>query len=335
MMGETNLPAWLPRLLLVALALALLIVSVSGYIRLVETGLGCEDWPACYGFYHYNESAQGVNVLMEQGEQSPHRTARVSHRLVTSTLGAIILFVFVTSWRRPGYQLGKVVPSVLLLLTVVLASIGRIHPSQPLPILTLGNFMGGLLLVVLIFYLYLRVNDSPSRAVKTPFTPLIRLGMLVVVTQVILGGWTSANYAGASCKGLFECSGVIQENTGQVEAQVPAQSFFSVEQLELNESNQVIANDKMSAVQFAHHIIAAVTLFYFVFLFMLLVRSERRLQNSCMVVLVMVFAQCLIGVVALAFEMPLLVISLHNLLSAFLLIAITSLNVKTSLRGSL
>ena len=325
--GDRHAPAWLSRLLLVALGLAILTVTISSYIRLAESGLGCDDWPSCFGQYHYNESAQGINVLMEKGEHSPHRMVRVAHRLVTSTLGAIILFVFITSW-RPAYRgiLGRLVPTSLLLLTVILASIGRIHPVQPLPILTLSNFVGGLLLVVLIFYLYLRTTLFPDSAIKTKMSPLLRLGMLIVALQILLGGWTSANYAGASCDGLFACQTSEQENIGIVEALLPVQALL------LDGNKQVVIGAKMPVIQLAHHVLALFTLLYFVFLVVVLMRSERRLYNPCLLVLAMLILQCLLGLTALAFQLPLVIISIHNLLAALLLISVTSLNMKTTSR---
>ena len=314
---------------MLALLLSLLTVSVSGYIRLVESGLGCEDWPNCYGQYNYNESAQGVNVLMHKGEQSSHRIARVAHRLVTSVLGGIILFIFVTAMRRSEFGLGKIAPASLLIATIILASIGSIHPVQPLPILRQANFLGGLFLVSISFYLFLRVRISPVDKIKTKLYPLVRLGLLVIVTQIILGGWASANYAAVSCESLFECHSSEHQNV------VVAGGLLSVKPLQLDENKQVIIDSRMQTFQFVHHVLAVSALLYFIFLTMVLIRSERKLKNNGIAILALMIVQCLLGLIALDFQLPLVIIVLHNFLSALLIIATISLNVKTISRVSL
>ena len=206
---QNKAPAWLRNLLRVALCFSFLTVVVSSYIRIVESGAGCQPWPGCYGQYLNNQSAQGLNVLMSQGELSPQRGARIMHRLVTSALGLMILTLFILS-RRPDYRmlLGQATPAILLVLTLILASIGMIHPLQPSPLLILSNFIGGLMLLRLLFSLHLRLStwqnidntQNPNKIVPTSFVKTsIKVGLLMITLQIFLGGWTSANYAGASC----------------------------------------------------------------------------------------------------------------------------------------
>lgn len=202
-------------LLRVALCFSLFTVVVSSYIRIVESGAGCQPWPGCYGQYLNNQSARGLNVLMSQGELSPQRGARIMHRLVTSALDLMILSLFILS-RRTDYRmlLGQAIPAILLILTLILASIGMIHPLQPSPILILSNFIGGLMLLRLLFSLHLRLStwqnienaQNPNKIVPTSFVKTsIEVGLLMITLQILLGGWTSANYAAASCDALFQC----------------------------------------------------------------------------------------------------------------------------------
>ncbi|RLA03948.1 MAG: hypothetical protein DRQ47_04230, partial [Gammaproteobacteria bacterium] len=64
------LPVLLPRLLVSSLCLALVTVVLSAYLRLAESSIGCEPWPACYGQYHNNESVMGINVLVASSEEN-------------------------------------------------------------------------------------------------------------------------------------------------------------------------------------------------------------------------------------------------------------------------
>ncbi len=334
-------PVWIPRLLLVALILALVTVSVSSYIRLVESGIGCSDWPNCYGYYHNKESAQGINVLTIKGVQSPHRMARVIHRLVTSVLGFIILFIFFVSLRKNyGPMLGRAVPSGLLFLTLLLASIGSIHSQQPLPLLTLANFIGGLLLVVLISYLYVRLIRSGHIFLKTPLNRLIRFASLIILLQVIWGGWTSANYSGSSCDGLFSCQDKISiKNESNSDGIRFISALKPVNKLPLDINSRVKIDKKQSAIQLVHHVLAVISLASFIALVLLVMRSDKQikkqLQGNCFVMLALLVIQFLLGILALILQLPLVVIVMHNLLTAVLLILITSLNITITPRDSL
>lgn len=323
-------PRWLKFLLLTAILLAVLTVVISSYIRLAESGLGCSDWPDCYGFYQYNESAQGVNVLTEKGEDSPHRLARINHRLVTSVLGIIVLLVFMLSFRS-GFSavLGRKIPFGLLILTLMLALIGRIHPTQPLPILTLANFVGGLLLVTFMSILYFRVTNDSVEKIPGPVFWLVRAGLLIVALQIILGGWTSANLAGASCEELFQC------DVKEISLDSTFRALTSSESLALDQNDRVVDDEKMNVIQWIHHLGAVMVLVYFISLIFLLIRLSHRLHLACFGLLALLFAEFLLGMIALSTQLPLLVVVSHNLLAALLLMSTTYLNIKVSKRVSL
>jgi len=316
-----------------ALGLALMTVLVSSYIRLAESGVGCDDWPECYGQYQNNVSAHGINVLTDQGKDSPHRMARIGHRLLTSVLGVIVLSLFIIAWRSKYRALiGRGVPTTMLLLTVILASIGQIHPPQPLPILILANFSGGMLLVALVYYLYARLrSDARYRPVlasginNARLVRWVRAGLLLMLLQLIWGGWASANYAGASCGDLFKCGAIALENS-----QVNNVDLIHFNTLKLDQHGRVMAGSAMQLIQKIHHGLAIFLVFYFVVLAVWLMRAEPKLKKVCLMLLALLTAQVLLGLSALAFQLPLAVMVAHNLLAALLLVLLISLNLKVS-----
>ncbi len=314
----------LAQLLKATIVLAVLTVVISSYIRLAETGVGCEPWPACYGQYHYNESAQGVTVLTEQGADSPLRFARISHRIITTLLGTIILYLFVISWfKKYRPLLGLLVPTTLLFLTIVLSTIGRIHPTQPLPLLTMANFTGGFLLLSLCYYLLFKITTNNTSQIKDKNTIWYRAGILMVVVQILWGGWTSANYAGGSCINLLSCS--------SISSTIETENSWH---LALDNSNHVIIEEQASSIQKAHHLLAIVSLLCWIMLMFLSRHSDEKLHNYSNFMFLFLMLQFLIGIISLALRLPLLTTVLHNFLAALMIIFATYFNHSLSSRIS-
>lgn len=334
MVSDNKLPNWLPKMLIVALSLAILTVVISSYIRLADSGLGCTPWPDCYGQYLSNESSQGINVLMEEGDRSNYRTERIFHRLIASSLGLVILFLFILSW-RPLYRekLGQFVPSILMLLTTVLAVIGPIRPATPLPILTVANFIGGLVIVALLYYLYQKLTKPKEISVSLGLSKYIGWGLIFIILQIFFGGWTSANYAGTSCEKVLICDDIQHNEFLLIDA------FNPVASLQLDQRSKVITESKMAIIQFIHHLFAIFTLLYFSLIVVYLLKrqnqSEREVRKDCLSVLGLLILQFLLGMSTLAFSLSITLVVLHNLFAALIFIAITSLYTKLSLRTSL
>jgi len=323
-------PGWVSPLLFVALCLALLTVIISSYIRLAESGLGCEPWPACYGEYHTNKDTQGINVLTHNNEQATFRVERIAHRLIASTLGLIICLIFILSWQK-GYQkqIGRLIPSMLFLLTVMLALIGPIKPENPLPVLTFANFTGGLLIVTLLFYLFLQVrNIKSTTVVSSVHSGIIRWGIILVVLQILWGGWTSANYAGSSCEKLMICDQLENDQTEKSGATVLA-SINPFSSLLLDQQSRVIIEHKMQSIQLIHHLLAIFSLAVFMLVTFLLFKNsrdtEKSVRNNCSIVVSLLLLQFIIGLGTIAFQLPLMLVVLHNVLAALLLMVITVL----------
>ncbi len=326
---NTKVSRWLPALIIIALGFALMTVVLSSYVRLAESGVGCEPWPSCYGQYQNNKSVQGVNVLTSEARATPYRMERIAHRIVTSTLGLIILFLFLlTMSEKYRNILGNRIPTAILSVTVFLAAIGPFHPNQPLPILLMGNFVGGLVLVALLLHLYLKISGTKEIHMESPLVPFVRIGMFIILLQIFWGGWTSVNFAGSSCESLFNCGAKQIESVNIIEA------FNPVGFLQLDNQDKVILEDKMKLIQIIHHFLGVIVLAYFISIVTFLMRSEwssdRRLAKDCLLVLSLVVAQFLLGISTLLVQLPLFLVLSHNFMTAVLLMFLTSLNRKMS-----
>jgi len=317
-----------------AIVLALLTVVISSYIRLAESGLGCEPWPACYGKYHTDVNANGINVLKQQSEEVAFKSERIFHRLVASMLGLLVVVLFFLSLRPDYYQkTGRLIPALLLLLTLMLAIIGPLRPESPLPIITFGNFSGGLTIVALLFYLYLKVSANGLKIDNSDYPGLLRLGIIIIIIQILWGGWTSANYAGTSCEKLLSCNIPVEGNVAVSEAINPVSGLL------LDQYANVIIEPKMHIIQFIHHLLAVVSLCVFAVATFLLYRrtnlNKKSFYKECLIVVSLLALQFIIGLSTVAFDLPLLIVVLHNLLAAILVLSITSIYMKLSTRNNL
>ena len=186
--------------LLVSLStlLVFLVILLSAYLRLANSGLGCSDWPACYALLSTRHDAQAAVPGW----------ATLAHRLTASTLGLFILamsVIAVQRRRQPGQSVG--IPLLLLGLTVFLALLGYKTPAQLLPWVTLGNLLGGMGMLALLWWLGAASTPLSGHAYRS-LRPWAVLGLVVVGLQIALGAWNSANFAALACPSLLTCNDV-------------------------------------------------------------------------------------------------------------------------------
>ena len=190
--------AWLRRLALVAAALVLAITSLSAFIRLSNAGLGCSEWPQCYG-----SRLRAVQQNREPAAGSDAVTvARSTHRLVAVlALLAITTIVMVCFGNRPWLRREGALALAMLALTIGLAVLGRWTAGARLPAVAIGNLLGGLLILAISWRL--------AGGATEPGRPMLRIaawvGVAVLLAQVALGALVSASYSGLSCAAPGDC----------------------------------------------------------------------------------------------------------------------------------
>lgn len=179
-------------LLWLGLLLAGIIVLASATLRLSANGIGCTPWPACYGQPATAEAAQQTTLV---------QTLRLAHRIAASSFALVVVLAVTLGWKRwPRRMRG--VSVALLLVTAVLAGIGRFTPS-PLPLITLINVLGGFSLLLLLAWLLAGSSPATSAAASEHHARLLRRVaialLLVLAWQAASGALISARLAGAAC----------------------------------------------------------------------------------------------------------------------------------------
>ena len=203
------------RLAVIATLLAVVVVLLGAYTRLTHAGLGCPDWPGCYGFLAVPMSEQAQSLAAQRFPEAPLEVHKgwneMVHRYFAGALGLVILGLAVQAVRQRA-QPGQPLKLPLLLLAVVIAqaAFGMWTVTLQLwPQVVTAHLLGGFATLSLLFLLSLRLSGRRPAIPPVPsrLRMLAAIGMAVVVAQVTLGGWVSSNYAAVACTDFPTCHG--------------------------------------------------------------------------------------------------------------------------------
>ncbi len=311
-------------LITTSLLLVIVLVSLSAYLRLAHSGIGCADWPACYGRIGSPPSAarlvpgeDAYEQLVEQANK-PLAWATPLHRLIASVLGLLIVALNFMAFRR---KQARLISLVLLLLTVYLALLGIRSGSLHDPAVVMGNLAGGFCMLGLLGWMLFRpACPAKTRSTHTPLRNWTLLAIVLLTAQILLGGLTSANFAAAACPSLPDCQG----------SWLPGPAVLSALDLsrehEVSDSGTVTGGAERSEIHKTHRLGALLTLVVVVIAGLLAFRSgvrPYRLLAGLMLGLVML--EFAIGIAAVLSSMPIELAVAHNWLAALLLLALLKL----------
>ncbi|NND65000.1 MAG: COX15/CtaA family protein [Gammaproteobacteria bacterium] len=202
---------------LVTLVFAFGVVVLGAYVRLTDAGLGCPDWPVCFGelFAPLTDAEQQAASKAFPGVEVDATKAwrEMVHRYAAAILGILILILALLSFFQGARTVGAVITSWLLVAAVIFqAWLGKLTVDYLLqPQIVVGHLMGGLMILALLRWLTLQVNPDvaqPSGLIGG-WRWLATIGVLVLAGQLFLGGWTSANYAAYGCPDFPLCQGEL------------------------------------------------------------------------------------------------------------------------------
>ncbi|MCH4872265.1 COX15/CtaA family protein [Pseudomonas sp. TMW22091] len=202
------------RLALLATVVALMVVLLGAYTRLTHSGLGCPDWPGCYGFI----SVPSTDAQLAHAElhfpEAPVEAAKgwseMIHRYCAGTLGCLILLLAVRAWKqRKRHDQPLKLPLFILLVVIIQAAFGMWTVTLKLwPQVVTAHLMGGFATLSLLFLLTLRLSGwLPALAIPRRLQRWATAGLVLVIIQIALGGWVSSNYAAVACVDLPTCHG--------------------------------------------------------------------------------------------------------------------------------
>ena len=313
---------------LMALILTFGVVSLGAYVRLSDAGLGCPDWPGCYGSITPHLAAESINAELAARPDGPVSHAKawkeMIHRYFAGTLGLLILAIVILAWRnRRETSAGMGLPVLLLGLIVFQALLGMWTVTKLLkPLIVSAHLLGGMATLSLLLWLWLNERNRNAHAYYARVDHLrfgALLGLILVVVQIVLGGWVSTNYAALACTDFPMC---------QAEW-VPAMNFehaFTLHR-ELGEtaSGELLPLTALTAIHWVHRLMALIVTVYLAWLALRLLRTPGYAGMGLMIGMALAL-QVTLGISNVLLSLPLALAVAHNAGAAFLLSSLVMLN---------
>jgi len=311
------------KLLQVSIILALIVVILGAYTRLSNAGLGCPDWPGCYGQIIVPDVADGTKL---EGYERPLEAAKgwkeMVHRYAASTLGLVILVLWFLALRgKPQRFQSMLLPSSTALFVMLQGAFGMwtvtllVHPG----IVTI-HLVGGFLTTVLLVWMLLNQTSLTSsyRHIFKRHKYLLLITLLALSFQIILGGWTSTNYAALSCGDQFPTC---------MDSWWPDMDFSRAlywGPLGVDYEYGILENPARAAIQMLHRIGALMTtalILSLVYLF----RDYTHLKSNLVLIGSLLIVQITLGILNVLLSLPIVVAVLHNAVALLLLLSIVAL----------
>lgn len=306
----------------VAMVLALCVVALGAYTRLTHAGLGCPDWPGCYGHWVLPSTDHALTDAQAHFPSQPIEAGKawteMIHRYAAGVLATLIFIILALSWLgrcRSKESSISTLPILLSLLVVFQALLGMWTVTlKLLPLVVMLHLMGGILIFSCLSTLRVQLAGTTAGPVKPIWRPLAALGLFIILLQIALGGWVSANYAGIACIGFPRCNGQWLPSLNL------AKSFYLLAPVGQNYQGGVLDSEVRASIQYIHRIGALATFIYMMFLGLSLLRyvPDRNIQRVARVILLLLILQIFLGIINVTYLLPLPIAVAHNVVAALL-----------------
>ncbi|WP_308725274.1 COX15/CtaA family protein [Metapseudomonas otitidis] len=309
----------------VATVLALVVVLLGAYTRLTHAGLGCPDWPGCYGFIGVPQTDAQLAHAERHFPEAPVEAQKgwneMVHRYFAGTLGLAILCLAVHALVRRGRDGQPLrLPLVLLGVVITQAAFGMWTVTLKLwPQVVTAHLLGGFTTLALLFLLSLRLSGAlPALGLPAGLRRLAAAALALVIGQIALGGWVSSNYAAVACVDLPTCHGQWWP------AMDFANGFHLTQHIGPNYLGGQLDSDARTAIHMTHRLGAlVVTLTLLALAWRLRGEGLGRLAGLLLAVLAL---QVGLGISNVLFHLPLPVAVAHNGGGALLLLTLVLVN---------
>jgi len=328
-----NLSLTHARFALAITLLALLVIVLGAYVRLSDAGLGCPDWPGCYGHLIAPTSEGQIASANNAYPAHPVEVAKawkeMVHRYLAGVLGLAILFLALLSIRNRNQMTQPHLLTWLLVLVVALQAVLGMWTVTLLvkPAIVTSHLLGGFIIAALLWILTLRLySPTLNRYVVSRAGRLLwfsRIGLVILLLQIILGGWTSTNYATIGCTEFPTChSGSWWPNMDF------SQAFTLWHGTGINYEYGILSAEARTAIHMVHRIGALITAVYLLFLSMQLYRTGRSVitQRLAWALGILLTLQLGLGITNAVSHLPLPVAAAHNGIALLLLLTLLTLN---------
>jgi cytochrome c oxidase assembly protein subunit 15 len=313
---------WFRRLALAGALLAAAVVVLGAWVRLTDAGLGCPDWPGCYGHVYPNAG----HADAQSGFQFGKALHEMIHRYFAGTLMVTIAILLAWAVRfRKDRGLPLIPVAMLFVIVCLQGALGALTVTLLLkPLIVTAHLLGGLTTLGILWWLSLTPPEHPLTEREPALQKYALVGLTALILQIALGGWTSTNYAAVACPDFPTCQHSWWPQMDFRDA------FVLWHGLKMDYEGGVLANPARIAIHFTHRLGALVAGSILLSLGVAAALSAksgagRRLEWAGRLVILAVALQISIGVATVHWGVPLPLATLHNAGAAFLVVSLVTL----------
>ena len=300
----------------IGVAFCFVVIGLGAWTRLADAGLGCPDWPGCYGFVTFpttpDEIAIAENLYPDSPVEIDKIIPEVVHRWFAASLGLLAIALLFIAFRENKL---KVESATLLLVIIGQGIFGYLTVSLKLhPLIVTSHLFGAMIatsLFLVIFMKSLKISKTYDVLVRNK--TLIIIGFVLIIFQIFLGAWTSTNYAARACLDLPYCQGQLVPDVDFKEG------FNLFQSIGPNYLYGQMSYEARVAIHLTHRIGAIVVFFYSLFMaFKLWSKETKPIIIGFLVVL---FIQVFLGVNNVLSSLPLWNAVAHNIVGVMLFLS--------------
>ena len=310
---------------LFGICLAFVVIALGAWTRLVDAGLGCPDWPGCYGFVVFPTNEAEIALAEARYPTFPYDINKaipeVVHRYFAAALGFLAIIMVYYSFKQNENKNIRRWTIGLLIFICCQGLFGYLTVSLLLlPIIVTAHLFGGFTTLTLFFLIFLMSGkfDILEKMAIPKLKIIAGIALIVLLFQIFLGVWTSTNYASLACADFPTCQG----------SYMPEMDFkngFNLNQeVGPNYLYGLLDNPSRVAIHYSHRVSAIlVTLIFLILISKLWFSNAAPLASTIGILLI---TQISLGIINVVYVLPLYVAIAHNLVAALLLLSIFTVN---------
>jgi cytochrome c oxidase assembly protein subunit 15 len=310
---------------LFGICLAFVVIALGAWTRLVDAGLGCPDWPGCYGFVVFPTNEAEIALAEARYPTFPYDINKaipeVVHRYFAAALGFLAIIMVYYSFKQNENKNIRRWTIGLLIFICCQGLFGYLTVSLLLlPIIVTAHLFGGFTTLTLFFLIFLMSGkfDILEKMAIPKLKTIAGIALVVLLFQIFLGVWTSTNYASLACADFPTCQGTYMPEMDF------KNGFNLYQEVGPNYLYGLLDNPSRVAIHYSHRVSAIlVTLVFLILISKLWFSNAAPLASTIGILLL---TQISLGIINVVYVLPLYVAIAHNLVAALLLLTIFTVN---------